>query len=208
MATAGTAIRSFLQLMRMPLGYDPANVMKVGIQLHTQDPGEWSRIQSRDARTAYIEQIQEKIASLPGISAVAASADATPPNTGADAEKPFEIDGTGDREQAQARVILVGQRYFAALRVPLLQGRIWNADENSRGDFIAVVKHAFATRYLSSSKAVGRQLRIFGLTPRNRYQVASAHTTAWRQIIGSSGMRAMTASIAPSSPPSTFPTPP
>ena len=106
MATAGTAIRSFLQLMRMPLGYDPANVMKVGIQLHTQDTGEWSGIQSRDARIAYIEQIQEKIASLPGVSAVAASEDATPPYTGADAEKPFEIDGTGDREQTQARVIL------------------------------------------------------------------------------------------------------
>ena len=31
MATAGTAIRSFLGLMRTPLGYDPANVMRLGI---------------------------------------------------------------------------------------------------------------------------------------------------------------------------------
>src|SRR5215469_6631592 len=45
MATAGTAIRSFLQLMQMPLGYDPANVMKVGVMLHVHDPGEWSRIE-------------------------------------------------------------------------------------------------------------------------------------------------------------------
>ena len=30
----------------------------------------------------------------------------------------------------------------------------------------------------------GRQLRIPGLTPQNRYQVASAQSTAWRQIIG------------------------
>ena len=36
MATAGTAIRSFLGLMRMPLGYDPANVMKLGILLHNR----------------------------------------------------------------------------------------------------------------------------------------------------------------------------
>ncbi len=59
--------------------------------------------------------------------------------------------------------MLVGQRYFAALRIPLLQGRVWSADENSRGDFIAVVNRAFATRYLSSSNALGRQLRIPGL---------------------------------------------
>jgi predicted permease len=187
MATAGTAIHSFLQLMRMPLGYDPANVMKVGIQLHTHDPSEWSRIQPREARTAYIEQIQEKIASVPGVSIVAVGVDATPPYTGADAEKSFEVDGTGDREQPQARVILVGQGYFAALHIPLLRGRIWNADENTRGDFIAVVNHAFVTRYLSSSNALGRQLRISGLTPRNHYQVASAQSTAWRQIIGMAG---------------------
>jgi predicted permease len=182
MATAGTAIRSFLQLMQTPLGYDPANVMKLGIMLHVEDPGEWSRIQSRAARTAYIEQIRQKIAAVPGVSTVGVGTDATPPYIGA--ESSFKLDGTRDREQPQGRVILVGQRYFAALRIPLLQGRIWNADENTRGDFIAVVNRAFATRYLSSSNALGRQLRIPDLKPHNRFAVASAQSTAWRQIIG------------------------
>ncbi len=113
------------------------------------------------------------------------AADATPPY--ADAESSFTIDGTGDGEQPQARVMLVGQRYFAALRIPLLQGRVWNADENARGDFIAVVNRAFATRYLSSSNALGRQLRIPALTPQNRYVATSAQSTAWRQIIGVAG---------------------
>ena len=183
MATGGTAIRSFLRLMQMPLGYDPANVMTIGIPLHSHDPGEWSRIQPREARTAYIEQIREKIAFVPGVSTVAVGAtDSTPPYSGA--EKSFNMDRTGDREQPQARVMLVDQRYFAALRIHLLQGRLWNTDENTRGDFIAVVNRAFATRYFSSSNAVGRQLRIPGLTSRNGYQVASAQSTAWRQVIG------------------------
>jgi predicted permease len=182
MATAGTAIRSFLQLMQMPLGYDPANVMKLGIMLHVHDPGEWGRIQSHDGRTAYIEQIREKIASVPGVSTVAVGTDATPPFTGAD--NTFDIDGNRDREQPQARVMMVGQQYFAALRIPQLQGRIWNANENARGDFIAVVNRAFAARYLSSSNALGRQLRIPSLTSRNRFAATSAQSTAWRQIIG------------------------
>jgi predicted permease len=182
MATAGTAIHSFLQLMRTQLGYDPANVMRLGILLHDQIPGEWERIRSREARVAYIEQIREKIASVPGVSTVGVGVNATPPYT--DIDSSFEIDGTGDREQPHARVILVDQRYFAALRISLLQGRIWDTDENNRGDFIAVVNQAFAVRYLSSSDALGRQLRIPGLTPQNRYQVASAQSTASRQIIG------------------------
>jgi predicted permease len=185
MATASTAIRSFLAVIRTPLGYDPTNVMKVGIMLNSQDPDEWGRIQSREGRTAYIEQIREKIASVPGVSTVATGADATPPYSGAD--NSFELadtKGTRDREQPQARVMLVDQRYFAALRIRVLQGRIWNTEENKHGDFAAVVNHAFAARYFSSSNAVGRQLRIPGLTPQNRYQVASAQSTAWRQIVG------------------------
>jgi predicted permease len=182
MATAGTAVRGFLRLTEMPLGYDPANVMQVGFSLHVHDPAEWNRIQSREARAGYIEQIREKIASVPRVSTVAVGIDAAPPD--ADVQTSFIVDGSGDSEQPQARVMLVGQEYFAALRIPLLQGRVWNADENARGDFVAVVNHAFAVRYLSSFNPLGRQLRIPGLTARNRYKVTSAYSTAWREIIG------------------------
>lgn len=81
-------------------------------------------------------------------------------------------------------MILVDQRYFTALRIPLLEGRVWNTDENVRGDFIAVVNHAFATRYLSSSNGLGRPLRIPGLTSQNRYAATSPQSTAAREIIG------------------------
>jgi predicted permease len=186
MATAGTAIHSFLGLMHTPLGYDPANIMRVGIGLHNKNPGEWSRMEPREARIAYFEQIQQKIASLPGVSTVAVGVDATPPSIGGQFyERSFEIDGTGDHEQQQARVILVDQRYFAALHIPVLQGRTWNREENTRGDFIAVINQAFATRYLFSSTALGRQLRIPDLTARgNHYWAASAQSAAQRQIIG------------------------
>ena len=182
LATAGTAIRGFLRLTQMPLGYDPANVIQIGISLHVQNPDEWSRLESREARAAYIEQIRQKIVFVPHVSTVAVGIGATPPD--GDVQSSFIIDGSGDSEQPQARVMLVDQRYFATLRIPLLQGRVWNVDENSRGDFIAVVNHAFSTRYLSSSSAVGRQLRIPGLTAHMLYQVVSAQSTAWREIIG------------------------
>jgi predicted permease len=182
MATAGTAIRSFLHLMHIPLGYDPANVIKLDMRPHAQDSGDGGRIQSREARIVYIEQIREKIASVPGVFTAGIGTDATPPYS--TAQSSFSIDGVRDREQPRARVMLVDQLYFAALRISVLQGRVWNTDENTRGDFIAVVNRAFATRYLSSSSALGRQLRIPGLTSQNRFTVTSAQSTAWRQIIG------------------------
>jgi hypothetical protein len=180
--------------------------LKIGLHLHTHDPAEWGRIQPREARTAYIEQIREQTASVPQVSTVAVGIDATPP--AADLPRPFLVGGSGDgsnsNEPPQARVMLVGPQYFAVLRIPLLEGRVWSADENFRGDFVAVVNQVFAMRYLSSSDAPGlskpmsnargsntsgsnittRQLRIPDLTPRNHYQVASSQSTAWRQIIG------------------------
>jgi ABC-type antimicrobial peptide transport system permease subunit len=122
-----------------------------------------------------------KVASVPGVFTVAVAADAMPPNPGA--ESSFTIDETRDREQPQARVMLVSQQYFSALRIPLLQGRVWNTDENARGDFVAVVNHAFATRYLSSSNAPDR-LRIPAVTGQGHYATTSAQSTAWRRIIG------------------------
>ncbi len=203
MATAGTAIRSFLELVKTPLGYDPANVMKVGIMLHVLEPGEWSRIQSREARIAYIEQIREKIASVPGVSTVAVGTNATPPNNGA--ENSFSIDGTRDREQTQARVVLVDPRYFTTLHIPLLQGRIWNTDEN--------------TAEISPRWSIALSRRAVCPPPMPwagsyAFPVSPCPVIVWRSLLrkappgvrssGSSVMRATTESIIPSSLPSIF----
>jgi predicted permease len=190
MATAGTAIRGFLGLAQTPLGYDPSNVMQLGISPHVDDPANESSLQSREARAAYIQQIREKIASVPGILTVAVGTDATPPfSDPVDTESSFSLDGTRASEQPQARVMLVSQQYFDALRIPLLEGRVWSTDENSSGDFIAVVNRTFETRYLSSfngvgSNALGRQIRIPALPFQNHSTASSAQSTAWRQIDG------------------------
>ena len=59
MATAGTAIRGFLYLMQKPLGYDPANVIKVGIMFARPTTRASGAAFSRTKRAAgYIEQIR------------------------------------------------------------------------------------------------------------------------------------------------------
>ena len=78
--------------------------------LHFHDTAQWRRIQSREARTAYIEQIREKIASVPGILTVAVGTDATPPYSDpVDTDSSFNIDGTRDHEQQQPSLRATGQ---------------------------------------------------------------------------------------------------
>ena len=52
LAGAGAAMQGFLRLLHTPLGYDPHNVMSVGIPVHDGAYPTWA------ARSAYFEQLQ------------------------------------------------------------------------------------------------------------------------------------------------------
>jgi predicted permease len=122
MATAGTAIRSFLHLMQLPLGYNPDQAMQVGIVMHFRNLKEWDSIRSRETRTAYIEEIRQKIAAVPGVRNVAVAINAAPPYSGADGA--IEISGVPWGENQSVRIHSVSPDYFNTLRIPLLRGRI------------------------------------------------------------------------------------
>jgi ABC-type antimicrobial peptide transport system permease subunit len=46
------------------------------------------------------------------------------------------------------------------------------------------VNQAFVNRYFTQADPLGRQIRIPGFTAQNRFDVASPHSTDWRQIVG------------------------
>ena len=182
MATAGTAIGAFLRLTKVPLGYDPKNVMQVGIVLHFNDPKEWEHINLRVERAAFIDRVRQKIASVPGVISVAVGTDSTPPYSGV--ERAFDVSDKVSSEEQAARVHLVSPEFFATLRIPLLRGRIWDQAENVRGDFLAVVNGSFARRYWLRQDPVGQQIRLPSLKGRNLLETASSESAGWRHVIG------------------------
>lgn len=182
MATAGIAMGAFLRLMNAPLGYEPKNVMEAGVAMHFQDQKSWEGIKTREARAAYIEQIRQRIAQVPGVLSIAVSMDSTPPYSGV--ERGFEIAGMPASEEQQARVHLVGPRYFSTLRIPLLSGRFWNDPENSRGDGVAVINEAMAHRYWPNGDAIGKQVSVPTLKSEAPLVSASGNSSGAREIIG------------------------
>jgi predicted permease len=180
MATAGTAIRSFLHLMQTPLGYTPDHVLQLVTLMPFRNAQRWAAIRSREARTAYIEEILQKIAAVPGIRS--ASVGPPPPYSGQ--QTAIDVSGVGNRTTQEARVHLVSPDYFATLQIPLRRGRIWDTAENERGDFIAVVNESFVRHYWPNSDPLGQQLRITGLHVVGPLDAISAQSTGWRNIIG------------------------
>jgi len=176
LAGAGAAIEGFLRVVHTDLGYDPHNIMSVGIPIHDGTYKTWAE------RAPYFERIHDSVAQVPGVSLAAISSNATPPSNGFDTK--FQILGKPVAQDQSLRFNMVSLEYFPALRVPLLQGRIWDQTESHRGAALAVVKQTLAHRYFPNGDAVGSSFKCPDVTARPPYLLTAPGAEGWIQIVG------------------------
>ena len=158
LAGAGSAIESFARLLHTPLGYDPHNVMSVGVPIGENSYTTWAE------RAAYFEQLRAKVAETPGVTMAAISSNATPPRNGWFTK--FEIKGKDAPEDQMASVNFVDQEYFPTLRIRLLQGRVWDETENRNGALVAVINGTMAQHYFPKGNAIGQFIKVPGIEDR------------------------------------------
>ena len=176
LTAAGAAGKGFLRLVNADLGYDPHNAMSVPIPIHENTHVEWK------ARAEYFEQIRARIAAMPQVLAAGISTNATPPASGW--RQNIEIMGNTAAEKPEVRVNFVSPEYFALLRVPLAQGRLWDHTETMRGALLAVINQTMAKQFWPNGDAIGHQIKIPALKDQPPYQRAVAGSDSWMQIIG------------------------
>lgn len=176
LAGAGAAIEGFLRVMHTNLGYDPHNIMSVGIPIHDGTYTTWA------ARAAYFEQLHDKIAEIPGISVAAISSNATPPDNGFNTK--FEILGKPAAQEQSFRLNMVSLEYFPALRIPLLQGRIWDQAESHRGAGVMVINQTMARRYFPNGDALGHSIKVPEAVAQPPYLLMAPGSEGWLLIVG------------------------
>ena len=176
LAGAGAAIQGFLRMLNLPLGYDPHNIMSVGIPVHENTYKTWPE------RSAYFEQLRSKVAEVPGVTMAAISTNATPPSNGNNTT--FQILGTPSQQEQPARLNFVSHEYFPALRIALAQGRVWNQDEEHHGATLAIVNQTFARRYFPNQDAVGHSIKFAGLRNEPPYAFVAPGGDGWLLIVG------------------------
>ena len=177
LAAAGSSMKGFAQLIHQPLGFDPHNVMAIGIPLREDSYRTWP------ARVAYFEQLRGKVAETSGVTTAAISTDATPPRNGW--IMGFEILGKPVANPPMGSINLTSPDYFSVLRIPLLQGRIWSDAENSRGAHVAVINRTLAQRYFPNGDAIGHSVKMPGLEGNPATVLSPPHIgSSWLQIVG------------------------
>lgn len=176
LSTAGAAIGGFLKLAHMQLGYDPHNVMAVGLPV---------RVEARPslpARVAYVEQLREKIAETPGVRMAAIANTAVPPSSGVDS--PIELLGQPAVDGRKARLNFVSEEYFPLLQVPVRQGRLWSEAENHQGAKVAVINESLARKYFPGGDAIDHSIQIGVLKAPPPFVTVEPGAGEWLRIVG------------------------
>ena len=176
LTAAGVAIEGFVHMMHVDLGYNPHNIMSVGIPVHQNTFTTWAE------RSNYFTQLRDRIATLPEVVSTGISTNATPPDSGW--EQPFELKGKTASDDQKASINLVDSRYFSTLQIPLRKGRLWDETELQHGALMAVVNETFVKRYYANSDVLAGSVKVPSLKSTSQETLVAPGSDGWLQVIG------------------------
>lgn len=153
LAGAGLMVRSALHMSAVDLGFEPHNLLRIGMGLSTiryPGPEQWSQ---------RIDETLQEFASVPGVESVAGAipspfawaSDPVTPQEGplADADPP-----------PAAAVRAVSAAYFRTMGIELQLGRTFETSDRTGTEPVAIVSDRLAAMLWPGESAIGRRLRI------------------------------------------------
>lgn len=176
LAGAGAAMKAFLALTHVALGFDPDHVAAFDIALPKGAHPTW------EARLNANEAVRQAVEAVPGIASASVSTTYFPPFGGFNAK--IEVRSAPTLNSPQALLGLVSPKEFSTLHIPLLSGRLFDDSEVKRGAHVAVVNQTFVSQYLSGREPIGESVRSPMLKIEQTDLLQSQMPDDWLQIIG------------------------
>jgi putative ABC transport system permease protein len=151
---AGLLINSFIRLQQVAPGFDVTNLLTARIDL----PNPY---QQPEKKRIFFEQLQQRVAAVPGVEAVGLVTELPLARQSADFK--FNIEGRNANtpgEEGHADIRNANHDYFRAMRIPLLKGRSFSEAEVQREAKVAVISEVLAQRYFPGEDPIGQRLFI------------------------------------------------
>ena len=152
---AGLLIHSFLQVLRVPIGFSPRGVLIARTTFNRR------RYPSNNARREAQRQITQRLAALPGVTAASLT---THIPLADDRQIGYRFEGEDVHASRWADNALVDGGYFAAMGIPLLHGRTFGPEDTPQtvdawtAPASAIINESMARRIGPGGDAVGRRL--------------------------------------------------
>lgn len=156
---AGLLIKSFLKLTHIDPGFHPERVLAVEMSFP-----ESPLYQVFGRKTSFLQQLTERIQSLPGVAAAAAISEL--PLGGREEVEAITVEGhpkpTTDPWLADQREITAG--YFQTMTIPLKRGRVFQPQDSKDSLRVAVIDEVMARRYWPNEDALGKRFKMGDMT--------------------------------------------
>jgi predicted permease len=150
---AGLLLRTFSSLLRVDLGFRPEGTITMGMFLGLRPP---------EARIAALDVILDRVEQVPGVRA--AGTIQFLPLGGATCGTSFWPEAHAmARDVARTEPTecsLVSRGYFAAMGIPVLQGRPFERRDTIGAPRVLVVNQSFARRYFADGRVLGRRILV------------------------------------------------
>src|SRR5882724_1894901 len=165
LVSAALLIKSFVRLLEVKPGFNPANVLTMDIQLPDLPP---SRYAKDEEQTAFFQQLMDRIKALPGVDG--ASAVVTLPLTGAFESTDLILAGQESLPNAQrpeADYTTVTPDFFRTMQIPLLQGRQFTTQDTKGTPGVIIINDILARMCWPGEDPIGKHFTVgFEKTPR------------------------------------------
>ncbi len=151
---AGLLLQSLVRLRSVPLGFNPRNVLTLGLQLPD------SRYPSEPQQIAFYNDVLGRIAGLPGVASVGAARE-LPIGNNRLVITPI-IEGRpepklGDKQWASPVAVSLG--YLQTMGIPLIKGRGLTEQDRPGTLEVALINEAMAKRFWSNEDAIGKRFK-------------------------------------------------
>jgi len=150
---AGLLLRTFSSLVRVDLGFRPEGTVTMGMFLGVRPPA---------ARIAALDRILDRVEQVPGVKA--AGTIQFLPLRGAACGTSFWLEehaAAGDPARTQpTECSLVSRGYFAAMGIPVRQGRPFDRRDTIGSPRVLVVNQSFARQYFPDGRVLGRRILV------------------------------------------------
>ena len=149
---AGLLLRSLSSLVRVKLGYQPSGALTMGLFLGVQPP---------EVRSALLDRILDRVESVPGVK-VAGTIQFLPLR-GLNCGTGFWLGEQGSRDPSRSlftECSLVSRGYFAAMGIPVLEGRAFDRQDRMDGPRVVIVNQTFVKSYYPNGRALGRNIIV------------------------------------------------
>lgn len=153
LVSAGLLLKGFAQLYQMSFGFDKSQVLTVGVSLPM-------RIYSApEQRAQFFESLLAGITARPEVEAAGAAMAlplaTNPQGTG------LEIVGQpASEEELSVAFGLITPGYHAAMKIPIVRGRDFTANDRAGQPPVVMVNEEFARQFLGAADAVGQRIRL------------------------------------------------